>query len=255
MVDGTARRGALVAPRLQKGREWIHMENSLAVVVEAGGNLDALSSALEKIKAFQALVQRQLVEGMDYGKIPGCGERLVLLKPGAEKISVLLGLRSNFEIVREIEDFESGFFSYMVRCSLVTGAGEVVTQGFGQCNTRERRFGKGDPFSGANVALKMARKRALVDAALTVGSLSNLFTQDLEDMSEKPEGKATGTRITEEQKRKIYATALQAGIEDAQLRSGVLHYYHAEGVESLSEEQARDLLERIAAMAKAKAAK
>lgn len=85
------------------------MENSLAVVVEAGGNLDALSSALDRIKAFQALVQRQLVEGMDYGKIPGCGERLVLLKPGAEKISVLLGLRSNFEIVREIEDFESGF--------------------------------------------------------------------------------------------------------------------------------------------------
>ena len=232
------------------------MENSLAVVVEAGGNLDALSSALEKIQAFQALVQRQLVEGMDYGKIPGCGERLVLLKPGAEKISVLLGLRSNFEIVREIEDFESGFFSYMVRCSLVTGAGETVTQGFGQCNTRERRFGKGDPFSGANIALKMARKRALVDAALTVGSLSNLFTQDLEDMSEKPEGKATGTtRITEEQKRQIYATALQAGIEDAQLRSGILHYYHAEGVEALSKEQALDLLERISAMAAARATK
>ena len=253
MVEGTARRGALVAPRLQKGREWIHMENSLAVVVEAGGNLDALSSALEKIKAFQALVQRQLVEGMDYGKIPGCGERLVLLKPGAEKISVLLGLRSNFEIVREIEDFESGFFSYMVRCSLVTGAGETVTQGFGQCNTRERRFGKGDPFSGANVALKMARKRALVDAALTVGSLSNLFTQDLEDVSTISSSEMRAPRISEEQKRKIYACTLQAGVQEAQLRAGVLHYYGVSDINELSEKQADDLLERISAMAAARA--
>ena len=231
------------------------MENSLAVVVEAGGNLDALGAALGKIAAFQALVQKQLIEGMDYGKIPGCGERLVLLKPGAEKITMLLNLRSAFDVVREIEDFDKGFFSYLVRCSLVTGSGEVVTQGFGQCNTRERRFGKGDPFAGANIALKMARKRALVDAALTVGSLSNIFTQDVEDFSsaELPHGKS-GSGVTEEQKRKIYATALQAGIEDAQLRSGVLHYYHAEGVEALSEEQAKDLLERIAAMAKAKMA-
>ena len=227
------------------------MENSLAVVVEAGGNLDALSSALDRIKAFQALVQRQLVEGMDYGKIPGCGERLVLLKPGAEKISVLLGLRSNFEIVREIEDFESGFFSYMVRCSLITGAGETVTQGFGQCNTRERRFGKGDPFFGANVALKMARKRALVDAALTVGSLSNLFTQDLEDVSTTSEIREA--RISEEQKRKIYACTLQAGVQEGQLRAGVLHYYGVSGVDELSGKQAEDLLERISAMAAARA--
>ena len=232
------------------------MENSLAVVVEAGGNLETLSAALEKIRGFQGLVRSQLVEGTDYGKIPGCGEKPALLKPGAEKISVLLGLRSRFEIIREIEDWENGFFAYSIRCALATGSGETVTEGFGLCSTKERRFGKGDPFSGANIALKMARKRALVDAALTVGSLSNIFTQDVEDFSsaELPHGKS-GSGVTEEQKRKIYATALQAGIEDAQLRSGVLHYYHAEGVDALSEEQAKDLLDRIAAMAKAKAAK
>lgn len=231
------------------------MENSLAVVVEAGGNLETLSAALEKIRGFQGLVRSQLVEGTDYGRIPGCGEKPALLKPGAEKITVLLGLRSRFEIIREIEDWETGFFAYSIRCALVTGNGETVTEGFGLCSTKERRFGKGDPFVGANIALKMARKRALVDAALTVGSLSNIFTQDVEDFSPAVlHGKDEG-RITEEQKRRIYATALQAGIEDAQLRSGVLHYYHAEGVEALSEEQAKDLLDRIAAMAKAKATK
>jgi len=32
--------------------------------------------------------------------------------------------------------------------------------------------------------LKMAKKRAQVDATLTVGSLSDIFTQDLEDMAQ-----------------------------------------------------------------------
>ena len=232
------------------------MENSLAVVVEAGGNLETLSAALEKIRGFQGLVRSQLVEGTDYGKIPGCGEKPTLLKPGAEKISVLLGLRSRFEISREIEDWENGFFAYSIRCALVTGSGETVTEGFGLCSTKERRFGKGDPFSGANIALKMARKRALVDAALTVGSVSNIFTQDVEDFSaaELPHGKS-GSGVTEEQKRKIYATTLQAGVEESQLRAGILHYYGVASDEELSEKQAEDLLERISAMASARAAK
>ncbi len=39
-----------------------------------------------------------------------------------------------------------------------------------------------DPADQVNTILKMAKKRSLIDAALSVGSLSNLFTQDLEDM-------------------------------------------------------------------------
>lgn len=38
-----------------------------------------------------------------------------------------------------------------------------------------------DIFSQVNTLLKMAKKRALVDAALSVGRLSDLFTQDMED--------------------------------------------------------------------------
>jgi hypothetical protein len=43
-----------------------------------------------------------------------------------------------------------------------------------------------DIFDQVNTILKMAKKRALVDAALSAGRLSDLFTQDLEDMA--PEG-------------------------------------------------------------------
>ena len=44
-----------------------------------------------------------------------------------------------------------------------------------------------DPADQVNTILKMAKKRSLTDAALSVGSLSNLFTQDLEDMPSPPQ--------------------------------------------------------------------
>lgn len=226
------------------------MENALAIVVKAAENLPALQTMLAKVTAFQELVRSQLTEGADYGRIPGCGDRAVLLKPGAEKITVLLGLRSRFEVVQQIEDWEKGFFAYTVRCSLVTASGEVVTEGFGACNTRERRFVRGDPFAGANVALKMARKRALVDAALTVGSLSNLFTQDLEDTTESaPAGDVVDESLasaTEAQIRKIRAMATEAGMNDAQLHTGVAHYYDVAHLHQLTRRQASDLIDRLA---------
>jgi len=40
-------------------------------------------------------------------------------------------------------------------------------------------------FSQVNTILKMAKKRALVDAALSAGRLSDLFTQDLEDIAQR----------------------------------------------------------------------
>ena len=40
-----------------------------------------------------------------------------------------------------------------------------------------------DIYSQVNTILKMAKKRALVDAALSAGRLSDIFTQDMEDIS------------------------------------------------------------------------
>ena len=105
----------------------------------------------------------------------------LLLKPGAEKILMMMGLRSEFEIVDSTRDFENGFFQYQVRCKLYK-SDLIITEGLGSCNTKERKYLRQDPFSIDNTVLKMAKKRALVDAALLVASLSDVFTQDLEDM-------------------------------------------------------------------------
>jgi hypothetical protein len=46
------------------------------------------------------------------------------------------------------------------------------------------RLDNEDIYSQVNTILKMAKKRALVDAALSAGRLSDLFTQDIEDFAD-----------------------------------------------------------------------
>ena len=92
-----------------------------------------------------------------------------------------MGLRSEFEIVDSTRDFEKGFFQYQVRCKLYRGD-VLITEGLGAANTKERKYLKQDSYTIDNTVLKIAKKRALIDATLLVASLSEVFTQDIEDM-------------------------------------------------------------------------
>ncbi len=230
------------------------MEAELAIVCQA--DVQTLSETLRKIGDFQGLIRSQLVEGQDYGVIPGCGSKPTLLKPGAEKITMLLGLRSRYEVLRQEENFEQGFFFYLVKASLISAAGEIVAEGLGSCNTMESRFRRRDgswqdPYSGANVALKMARKRALVDAALTVGSLSNLFTQDIEDMAmPSRHGAARSTeqqtiQCSEAQRKKIFAASRAKDLPDDVLKAHMQKHYGTDSTRALSRAQASDLIDWI----------
>jgi hypothetical protein len=135
---------------------------------------------MDKIHAFQQVIQQAVKPGHDIGIIPGT-DKPTLLKPGAEKIVMMMGLSSRYEIMDKVEDYDKGFFSYNIRCTL-SRQGMDICEGVGNCNSRESKYVKSDPYSIANTILKMAKKRAYVDAALSVASLSDIFTQDLEDM-------------------------------------------------------------------------
>lgn len=161
------------------------------------------------ISRFQGLVNSQLKQDQDYGIIPGT-QKPTLLKPGAEKILMLLGLKSEYKVVDKVEDFDHGFFAYTVQASLYHGT-DLITQGLGAANTKETRYRQNtynkqthrkeewdgvtyqDPYTLQNTVLKMAKKRAQVDATLTVGSLSNVFTQDMEDMKDFNQREAAET--------------------------------------------------------------
>ncbi|PIO83561.1 hypothetical protein BSQ39_08285 [Loigolactobacillus backii] len=159
-------------------------------------NLQAVNQQLQSINQFQAIVKQTLQKDQDYGVIPGTNKP-TLLKPGAEKLLMILGMTSEYEIIEKVMDYDEGFFSYTVK-SMLYKEGQLITEGFGSANTRETRYRQNtydsnhkkswdgtsyqDPYTLNNTVLKMAKKRAQVDATLTVASLSNVFTQDIEDM-------------------------------------------------------------------------
>ena len=149
----------------------------LSVIDSIDNNM--VARTMDKIHSFQQVVQQAVKPGHDYGIIPGT-KKPSLLKPGAEKIVMMMGLSSRYEIMDKVEDYDKGFFSYNVRCTLSRN-GFDICEGVGNCNSRESKYVNADPYSIANTILKMGKKRAYVDAALSVASLSDIFTQDIDD--------------------------------------------------------------------------
>jgi len=186
--------------------------------IVAGVTLSSISSKLKAIQAFQQLVRSQLKPQVDFGIIPGTGKPS-LLKPGAEKIAKLLSCADKYEIIEKLEDWDKPLFSYKVKCQLVNITGNnIVSEGLGECNSLESKYryrwvyenqiprsylkedlttkslksksggsftmyriDNDEIFSQVNTILKMAKKRALVDASLSAGRLSDLFTQDIDE--------------------------------------------------------------------------
>lgn len=180
---------------------------------------DYVKKQVEKIRTLQKTIQEVLVPNVDYGKIPGCGEKPTLFKSGAEKVLITFSLQSTYDIVQCNENFEgNGFFSYTVK-SYIWANGVKITEGLGHCNSKENKFAykwvtaknlpqgldiellprreksghygkyfeyriEDDANSKANTILKMAKKRAQVDGVLTVANLSELFTQDFDDLND-----------------------------------------------------------------------
>jgi len=178
--------------------------------------INQVQATMQKIAQFQSVVKNTLKEGHDYGIIPGTGSKPTLLKPGAEKIIMLMGITSEYELIERIQDYETGFFAFTVRCILYR-QGQKITEGLGHANTREKRYTSGkqqDAFTLANTVLKMAKKRAQVDATLTVASLSEIFTQDIEDLADgvidtpaptKSNTGNTGNKASDAQLRAIHS--------------------------------------------------
>lgn len=151
-----------------------------AISIIESVDLTRMQRQVQAITDFQELVHSQFRQDHDFGVIPGT-KKPTLLKPGAERLLMLLGVTSEFQVIDQTRDFENGFFQYLVKC-IVKKDDNQITVGLGSCNTRERKYIDQDPYTTDNTVLKMAKKRALIDAALMVGALSDIFTQDIEDM-------------------------------------------------------------------------
>uniref|UniRef100_A0A6M3JB14 Uncharacterized protein n=1 Tax=viral metagenome TaxID=1070528 RepID=A0A6M3JB14_9ZZZZ len=166
----------------------------------------------ERRKMFNEWVNTQLKSGVDYGTIPGT-DKPTLLKPGAEKIAQLYGCAPKAEVTLRQQDAATGYLYVEVRCDLVNiQTGQIVATGLGCCSSFEskyrwrwewwnsqtppatdlgyertrngkwrRRTENRDLIDQWNTVLKIGKKRAMVDASLSVSGASEKFTQDMED--------------------------------------------------------------------------
>jgi len=185
------------------------------IVVQEEQKKELLTVSEEDIKIlkrqydlFRKLQKDVLEENVDYGYPAGKRNQIQkpsLYKSGAEKLTRLFNLVPEFEIIQSIE--RDDFIMYKFRCRLRTQAGIIIGDGFGACNSKEKVGWDKNPWQFQNNILKMAKKRAHVDAVLTGVGASNVFTQDIEDMDEIPipPKKHNGNAQLEQAKRVLHS--------------------------------------------------
>jgi hypothetical protein len=125
----------------------VPMERQRAVEVYGDRSLTA-NDVQAQINLMQDVMRSTMIDGTHYGTIPGTKTKS-LYKPGAEKL--------------------------MATFRLAKWNGKV----------EQKQQVRTNPADVANTILKMAKKRGLVDAILTVTAASDIFTQDIEDLPDE----------------------------------------------------------------------
>ena len=165
---------------------------------------EQFKAGLDRRKQNRALLMEwlrsALVDGVDFGRIhiaskercqfarqgrvKDCGDanhwsKPSLFKPGAEKITGMLGMSVHYP---SLPDYEQAVLAgqtlttVMLRCELRDAHGRVVAEGIGARSVAQ-------DYGDINKTLKMAEKSAHIDATLRCAGLSECYSQDLEDRS------------------------------------------------------------------------
>lgn len=169
-----------------------------------------------QVNLIQDVMRSVMFDGTHYGKIPGT-QSVSLYKAGAEKLMATFRLAAK----PEVEDLSrDGEVHYRVTVNLLSPTGQFLGAGIGECSSREDKYAwramicqeefdatpenrrrikfskyqgrveqkkqiRTNPSDVANTILKMAKKRAQVDAVITVTAASDIFTQDIEDLPDE----------------------------------------------------------------------
>ena len=217
----------------------------------------------KSFKLMGEFIKRNLKDGIDYGIIEYTNKygqtkrtKPFLHKPGSEKFTILFGHRPSFKWINQ--DFDKGIFA--VKCYILNKKGGVVGEGFGSAKVGER------PTWTENEAMKMACKRAQIDAALRTYGLSEHFTQDEEVMTRKPKPSVStpatnyppratspttgqfqmredGSPITEPQNGKLFKQVSLLGHDKAWLENWIYTQIGVQGVENLTKFQASKFID------------
>lgn len=190
------------------------------IVVHSDYNV---SDVIDRVNAVGDLFRKVMRDGEHFGKIPGT-DKPTLLKPGAEKIIAMFSLAPKTENkeIRELGNGHREYIITIGLYKKQSG--EFWGDGSGSCSTMESKYryrwimsqnkpeqeeadrlkaqglGKWKKIDGKwqwfyrientdladtyNTVLKMSEKRSLVSAVLKATGVSDIFTQDMEDVTE-----------------------------------------------------------------------
>lgn len=126
-------------------------EQGAAMAVQDQRLTNALTAA--DIRAQVNLIQQVMREvmqgpsrenpnGVHYGIVPGCGKKMVLFKPGAEKLSMTFRLRPVIDNDRDISiaELPNGHREIRVYCHILNASGLELATGIGSCSTAESKY-------------------------------------------------------------------------------------------------------------------
>jgi len=215
----------------------------------------SLNTAKERINMLQNFVKEMMVANIDYGVIKGCNKPS-LLKPGAEKLCDIFGFSKQLEVLNRVEDWSTGFFHYEIKVILVNKkTGLIEAEGIGCCNSKEKKYLNQDSYNIINTLLKMAKKRALIDAVLSATRSSGIFTQDIEDMELGPykNGKnreplcspttKNNNLINKDQQLEIIKLVQQNQISLSEFKALLKEKFNVEQTKLLTSEQADEVID------------
>lgn len=198
-----------------------------------------LEEAKVRVTMLQNFVKEMMMPGVDYGIVPGC-QKPSLLKPGAEKLCEVYGFSKHVDVINRVEDWEKGIFHYEVKATLINKSnGLVESEGVGSCNSKEKKYKNQDGFNIANTILKMAKKRALIDAVLSATRSSSIFTQDIETPEDIPSNK---NESLQKNLNQLYALVKSKNIDFNNVREIIKEKYNLSSSKQLNVEQIKELI-------------
>jgi|GEM_PF-7052262 len=122
------------------------MTRALMVAEERGtpdriqlGGAGAMKQTIEDLNAVRAFVASAMINGQDFGVIPGTGKKSTLLLPGAQKALMYFNVYPDFDV--ETRELESGHVEYIVKTHLRSRVSQsLVGSGLGSCSTMESKY-------------------------------------------------------------------------------------------------------------------
>lgn len=278
----------------------------------AGDMAARLADMETKLDIVKKFFKRIMIKGEDYGIIPGT-DKPTLYKPGAEKLCELYGYATVVKSKTETRDIKTGYYHAELTIQVVhRGTGMIMAEGVGEASSYESKYryrwvyesdlpkgidkeallcktfisqksGKEyakyrlentDLIDQWNTVLKMAKKRAMVDATLAATRTSGIFSQSEDELESWIEGESEGdfaerekfekvrskpqsrdekasftpppggNKISEKQKGKIIGDAKRKGLDEAGIREIVM-YVKKKSLDDLSTAEASAVIDFV----------